>query len=197
MFDNQMIWLDHINHVSANISKRCGVLNRVKYNLPNCTLKMLAEAMIIPNFDYCSPVWSNCNNELKTRLQKHQNKLARIILSADIRTPINNMMTSLNWLKLDDRWTNQMLIMIFKCLNGTSPNYLSSKFIFTHSVHNYSTRGQISNSLIIPLCNSNSGRRMFTSRSSQIWNNLPQDIRINYQTMSLNQFRNNALTLLH
>ena len=64
-----MTWLDHINHVSANISKRCGVLNRVKYNLPNCTLKMLAEAMIIPNFDYCSPVWSNCNNELKTRLQ--------------------------------------------------------------------------------------------------------------------------------
>ena len=107
------------------------------------------------------------------------------------------MMNSLNWLKLDDRWTNQMLIMIFKCLNGTSPNYLSSKFIFTHSVHNYSTRGQISNSLIIPQCNSNSGRRMFTSRSSQIWNNLPQDIRINYQTMSLNQFRNNALTLLH
>ena len=122
IFDNQMTWLDHINHVSANISKRCGVLNRVKYNLPNCTLKMLAEAMIIPNFDYCSPVWSNCNNELKTSLQKHQNKLARIILSADIRTPINNMMTSLNWLKLDDRWTNQMLIMIFKCLNGTSPN---------------------------------------------------------------------------
>ena len=87
-----------------------------------------------------------------------------------------------------------MLIMIFKCLNGTSPNYLSSKFIFTHSVHNYSTRGQISNSLIIPQCNSNSGRRMFTSRSSQIWNNLPQDIRINYQTMSLNQFRNSSYT---
>ena len=128
IFDSQMTWLSHINHVTSKVSKRCGVLNRLKYYLPNCTLKMLAEAMIIPNFDYCSPVWSNCNNELKSRLQKQQNKLARIILSVDIRAPVNDMMTSLNWLKLDDRWTNQMLIMIFKCLNGTSPYYLSAKF---------------------------------------------------------------------
>ena len=95
IFDSQMTWPSHINHVTSKVSKCCGVLNRLKYYLPNCTLKMLAEAMIIPNFDYCSPVWSNCNNELKSRLQKQQNKLARIILSVDIRTPVNDTMTSL------------------------------------------------------------------------------------------------------
>ena len=105
------------------------------------------------------------------------------------------MMTFLNWLKLDDRCTSQMLIMIFKSLNGTSPYYLSAKFKFTHSVHNYSTRGQISNSLAIPHCNSNSGQRMFITRSCQLWNKLPQNIRINYHTMSINQFKNN--TLIH
>ena len=37
IFDSQMTWLSHINHVTSKVSKRCGVLNRLKYYLPNCT----------------------------------------------------------------------------------------------------------------------------------------------------------------
>ena len=68
------------------------------------------------SFDYCSPVWSNCKVEYSSSLQILQNKLARVLLSADIRISTDDLMTTLNWDKLDKRWKKQLLLIVFKCL---------------------------------------------------------------------------------
>ena len=94
IFDSHMTWSQHVDLIASNVSKRCGVIRRVKYYLPNHILKMLAESLVMPHFDYCSHVWSNCSNTLSSRLQVLLNNLARIILSADIRTHIDSMMTT-------------------------------------------------------------------------------------------------------
>ena len=194
ILSSHMTWLQHVDHISSNVYKRCGIVRRIKYCLPVCTLKMLAEAMIIPHFDYCSPVWSNCNKDLRSKMQIQHNEVAKILLSADmIRTLVVDLMNSLKWLRLSDRWSNQMLLITFKCMNGTAPSYLSN-FKFTHSVHDYSTRCQISNTIIVPKFESNAGLRMFHVRASHLWNNLPSNIRINFDAMSINQFKNNAFT---
>ena len=118
------------------------------------------------------------------------NSLARIILSADIRTSVDSMMSNLNWLKLDQRWNNHILIMLFKCLTGKAPEYLSCKFNFTHSVHAYPTRGNSSNSLVIPRSKSNSGLRTFQVRAAHLWNDsVGVDIRSCFDTLSLHQFK--------
>ena len=43
------------------------------------TLKMIYNALILPHFDYCSLVWSNCSETLKLNLQKLQNRTLRVI----------------------------------------------------------------------------------------------------------------------
>lgn len=154
---------------------------------------MLANALALPHFDYCSPVWSNCSGELANSLQILQNRLARIILSADIRTPTDEMMDKLNWIKLDKRWYNQLLVIVLKCIKDQAPSYLSSNLTFTHSVHNIETRGQISNMLYLPKWNSNSGKRTFNVRAVKIWNDLPSNIRSNFNTMSLSMLKNATL----
>ena len=104
-------WTEHVNYMSSNISKRIGVICRVQYYLPSNTTKLLAKAMVLPHFDYCSPVWSNFTTGLHNHLQILQNKLARVLLLSDIRTPIDKMMEELNWLKVDDRWKRQLLVV--------------------------------------------------------------------------------------
>ena len=145
---------------------------------------MVAEAMVMPYFDYCSQVWSNCNCELSNKMQMLQNRLARILLSADIRAHVDDMMDSLNWIKLRDKWTNQMLIITFKCLSDNAPNYLCSMFNFTHSLHNYPTRTQTSNTLVVPHHTSNSGIRTFLCRASHLWNNLHESIHIDLDILT-------------
>ena len=49
---------------------------------------MLYNAIIQPYFDYCSRLWDNWGTGLKDRLQKYQNRAARVITGStyDIRS---------------------------------------------------------------------------------------------------------------
>ena len=190
LFDPQLSWDDHVNYLSSNISKRIGVISRVKYYLPSKTVNMLAQALAFPHFDYCSSVWSNISLYHINELQIVQNTLERSLLSADIRTPVNKMMKDLNWDKLTCRWEQQLLIQAFKCLKQIAPVYISSNFIFTSSTHSKCTRSQSQNSLVVPIWKTISGKRTFHYRASVLWNSLPPKLRVNLDVMSVNEFKN-------
>ena len=189
-FDPQLTWKDHINRMSSNVSKRIGVIRRIKYFLPPNTLKMLATALVIPLFDYCCCVWSNCNIQYSSCLQVLMNRLGRILLSVDIKTSVDFILSSLGWRRLNVRWNEQLLIMTFKCLKGCAPTYLSSKFIFNNSLHSKCTRSQTHNNLIIPPWNICQGKRTFLYRSSKGWNDLPNEIKTNFKDMTIFSFQN-------
>ena len=103
------------NRISSCISKRIGLIRKIKFFLPISTLNKLANALVMPHFDYCSSVWSNCNVQYVNSLQILQNRLARVLVSADIRTQIIDLMNTLNWSKLDQRWKLHILLTTFKC----------------------------------------------------------------------------------
>ena len=149
----------------------------------------LVKLEVFPHFDICSPVWSNSTLNHQRSLQILHNKLAHMLLNADIRTPIDKMMKELDWVTLDDRWKHQLLVMTFKCLKQIAPNYISSLFIFTHSTHIKSTRSQSSNTLIVPPWNITAGKQTFQYRAATIWNRLPVDVLCNFFNMSLNEFK--------
>ncbi len=190
-FDSKMSWTCHVDHICKTVSKRIGVIRKVKYYLPPCTLKLLANSLVMPHFDYCSSVWSNCNADLLNSLQVHHNRLARVLTGADIRTHIDDLMNSLNWIRLNERWNSQLLILLFKCLKETAPMYLSSQFNFTQSIHSHGTRSQTFNALVIPSWKAVSGKRTFHYRAVKLWNDLPNDVRGNFDSMSLQSFKHN------
>ena len=134
-------------------------------------------------------VWSNFTANHHNHLQILQNKLARVLLHADIRTPIDKMMEDLNWDKLDCRWNHQLLVVTFKCLKEMAPVYMSSYFTFTHSAHERTTRSRCSNTLIVPLWIINAGKRTFQYRAATLWNRLPVAVRSKFTDMSLNEFK--------
>ena len=67
----------------------------MKYILPHQSIVMLSDALVIPHFDYGSTMWSNFSTELYNKLQVLHNNFARIMLSADIRPPMNELMDAL------------------------------------------------------------------------------------------------------
>ncbi len=67
-----------------------------------------------------------------------------------LSTPVHDLVESLNWTKLNERWKVQLLIVVFKCLQGWAPSYLRSHFRYTESLHNKGTWSQTSKSLVVP-----------------------------------------------
>ena len=54
-------------------------IRRIRPYVRNDTLKSIYNALIQPLFDYCDIVWGNINEGLTDRLQKLQNRAARVI----------------------------------------------------------------------------------------------------------------------
>ena len=87
VFDSHLTWNEHVQHVLSNVSKRIGVIRRVRYYLPGDTVNLLVKAMVFPHFDCCSPVWSNFTaHHHHNSLKILHNKLARVLLHEDIWT---------------------------------------------------------------------------------------------------------------
>ena len=54
--DCKLKWIEHIDHVASSVSKRIGILNRLKNVLPIQIINLIVKSYIFPQFDYCDGV---------------------------------------------------------------------------------------------------------------------------------------------
>ncbi len=80
-FSTNMTWTEHVNQLCSKISKRLGLLKRIKHLLPRYARLLFYKSLILPLFDYGDLVWGDKNNDvLMGNLQILQNKAAKVIL---------------------------------------------------------------------------------------------------------------------
>ena len=77
--DESFTWKDYINRISKKISGGIGGLKRVRHLVPFEIVTMY-NSLVLPYFDYCSAVWGNCRKGLSDKLQKLQNRAARVVI---------------------------------------------------------------------------------------------------------------------
>ena len=63
---------------------------------------LIYNSLIQPHFDYCSVIWDNLAGGLGQKLQRLQNRAARIITGFDYYTRSSEILRSLNWINLED-----------------------------------------------------------------------------------------------
>ena len=84
-------------------------------------------ALIGLHFDYFSEVWDTLGNGLSNRLQKFQNRAARVVLSTSNDTPgfeaLGLGMLGLE--SLETRRAEAKAMHMYKVLNGLAPNSLN------------------------------------------------------------------------
>ena len=183
--DQNLSWNVHVNNLCKTIAAGIGVIKRSRAFVPFDTLQYMYSSLVQPHFDYCSEIWGCCNKTLSTKLQKLQNRAARILLRASYDTNSDFLIDKLGWRKLDKQRLINKATMVYKSLNGLAPNYLRSKFTYRSNVSSYSLRGTNDN-LTIPLPHTNFMKNSFSYSGSVLWNSLPIELR---QVNSLDAFR--------
>ena len=58
---------------------------------------MIFSSLIQPYFDYCSVVWDGCGTTLAGKIQKLQNRAARVLTSANYDTSTDILFEKLRW----------------------------------------------------------------------------------------------------
>ena len=182
LLDEQLTWKEHTELVCDKVSKRLGLLSRIRSCLTQEASKCVYNTIVQPIFDYADVAYSELPAGWSENLQRLQNRAARIILQ---RESSKNTFHVLNWVDLSTRRKIHKCILVFKCLNNLVPEYLSEYFTRNYNIHSYNTRRK--NDLHLPKPNLSLGRKTFRYSGSLLYNALPDRIK---NAVSLFNFKN-------
>ena len=97
LIDENLTWSNHIDFKSKKISSGIGAIKRIKHFVPPATLHRVYEGLIQAHFDYCSIIWDNCGITLANKLQRLQNRAARVLTFSNYDADANQLFKILNW----------------------------------------------------------------------------------------------------
>ena len=124
-------------------------------------------------------------NGLSQKLEKPQNRAARIITGSIWDASSAPILHALKWDSLADRRAKQLKPLVFKTVNNLVPEYLSDKFASINTIHRHDLRGAEHNNLLIPRPNTEALKKSFRYRGAVTWNSLSAEAK---QATTLNCF---------
>ena len=98
------------------------MLNKVKPYVPSNTMNMIYNSLLAPYFDYCDVIWGTCNSTTRHKVQKMQNRAAKIITGGSWYDSSTVALNALQWYNKktisfshnhvqDHEWTYSQLFM--------------------------------------------------------------------------------------
>ena len=182
--DERLTWTAHIDYISKKISSGIGGLRQIRDFITQETAVTVYNSLIQPWFDYCDVVWDKLPATSADRLQKLQNRAARVITKQGYEIRSKDIRRSLNWDDLAQRRYKHKATMMFKVLNDGSPSCL--KDLFTPKSLKYSLR-QRENQLFLVKPRTEYLKRAFVYDGAKLWNKLPRAMRLQSKLSTFKQ----------
>ena len=166
------------------------MFRRLRKILPSALLLNIYKTYVQSKIDYGLSIWG-CTTEVNlNRVQRIQNVLARIICNNFdyIHSRGIDLVRSLKLQTIRERRDYFLCVLMFKCIHGLAPHYLSNDVTMHVDIHGYDTRSAENMDLYIPRCAKEIYKRSFLYKGSSLWNKLPPWVK---ESTSLNDFKHN------
>ena len=180
VLDENLSFEPHINKIANKISRTLGTLSKLKRYLPQHTLVMLYNTLILPHLQYAILCWGYKTS----RLFKLQKRAMRTITLSKYNAHTEPIFKKLNMLKINEMYNISLLKFYFKFINKCLPKYFMN--ILHYHEHPYSTRTR--DDPIHPRTNTNSARKSVRNHLPNFLKNMPQAITDKITTHSLASF---------
>jgi len=89
-------------------------LKRIRDFVKRDTLVSMYNALIQPHVNYFSEVWDTLGQRHSNRLQKLQNRSARLIMNLSKDTPAIEALNALGWENLETQWAKSKANQMYK-----------------------------------------------------------------------------------
>ena len=166
----------HINKMCKSAALGLHRIGKIRNCLDRSTTEKLVHAFIFSHLDNNNGLLIGVPESQLTGLQRLQNSAARLVTRKRKFEHITPILRSLHWLPIRDRIKFKVLTLVFKCLHGNAPAYLSELIKPYQPGRNL--RSQSKNLLSeIRVKSKTFGDRAFEKMAPTLWNKLPQNIR--------------------
>ncbi|XP_073237512.1 uncharacterized protein [Porites lutea] len=183
IIDDRLDWSGHIGKVTKKVDSGIGAIKRIRHLVTQATLQLIYQALIQSHFDYCNIVWGNRGITLRNKVQKLQNRAARVLTYSSYDVDAGHLFKLLGWKNLACQQQIQRATMVYRSLHGLAPNYLSSKFERREVAYNLRDS---ENKLNVPLPRTNYYKNSFSYSGAILCNSLPCNLS---EAESLGQFK--------
>lgn len=178
IIDSRLSWSKQIDHMVKKMSSGLALLRHGGQFLTQELRKRIVCSLVLAQMEYCTIVWSNANKDHLAKLQRVQNKAARLVLKCSYSTNITYMHSVLQWLRVEERLHVSLLTSTWAVLHNKMPLNRYNLLCKSCDIHTYNTRHAAAGRLSIPKSNTNAFLRTVEYRSIKAWNNLPTKLTI-------------------
>ena len=128
--DENLTWKYHADNITKKVSSGIGALKRMRDFITRETAIRVYQSLVEPFFSYCAPVWDGLGKKQSEKLQKLQNRAARVITRSSYDISSSSLLEELNWESLSTKRLiiKQKAILMFNTVNKRTPFYLQEMF---------------------------------------------------------------------
>jgi len=145
-------------------------------------MQSLIVALVFSRLDFGSATLAGLPKQLMDRLQSVQKAAARLIFKACRQDHIQplSLLRRLHWLRMPERVTFRLAVLVYRCLHGSAPGYLASDLQrVSHLNARRRLRYSTTSALVAPrTVRSTIGDRTFPATAASVWNSLPESVRL-------------------
>ena len=188
IIDKNLSWKSHVEHISAKISKACGVLSKLRHCLSSSILVEIYHALIHSYLRYGILAWGNASEATLKPLQTLINRAIRIITFAPFgRIDLEPLYKDLKILDVKNTLFLETSKFMFKFKYDLLPVRFANHFEnddisfqgSSYALRRTCQRNRIKTRLI-------SSKKSIQIRGENLWNEIPEVIK---QCTSLNNFK--------
>ena len=179
---NLGFYFDRYFDMEAHVKKICQCchfhlrnIGKIRNFIDNDTTHMLVHSFITSRLDYCNALLTGIPSYLINRLQKIQNKAARLVVRKGRDVESKEILKHLHWLPVQKRIDFKIACYTYKCLHDLAPSYL--KELLEIYEPGRILRSSVSLVLKTRRASTCFEERAFSIAAPKIWNSLSSDTR--------------------
>ena len=129
IFDQTISMKDHVNTIVKTVNFHLRKIYRIRRFVTVDSCHQLVRSLILSRLDYANSLLYGIAAKDRRKLQKLQNKAAKVIFRCDQLHPSAPLRRELHWLPINERVIFKVLLLIFNSVNNLIPAYLSDFLI--------------------------------------------------------------------
>ncbi|XP_058233510.1 probable RNA-directed DNA polymerase from transposon BS isoform X2 [Hemibagrus wyckioides] len=130
IIDSGLSFDAHVDNITRVAFFHLSNIAKIRNMMSLHDAEKLVHAFVTSRLDYCNALLSGCSSRSINMLQLVQNAAARVLTRTRRYEHITPILATLHWLPVKFRINYKILLLIFKALNGLTPQYLSDLLVF-------------------------------------------------------------------
>ena len=197
-FDDSLTMHSQINTICKSVNFLIRNIWRIRRFITTEACHHIVRGLVLSRLDYANSLLFGAREADLTRLQRLQNKAARLVLSCgDVTSPPLTCSGSYTGSLLNKESFYKLMLYIYKALNDMAPCYISAK-VYLQNTDPAEYRQRLRSSsdqtrLIVSRSFKRAGDMSFIIAAARLWNDLPVYLR---ESQSLPMFKRQLKTHL-